>query len=180
MVRARLRQNRFWIKRYGWDDDGSPTSWSAPDGSLLIDSGDPAVNISSNPLEETTDSSTAPYCTPAGTNEYGDPLVDYTFPNEPYDDWLLDQGYSCNCDESGCDETSPSCCADNACPPCDCNEDGCRQDSPDCCADSTCQWAMTQDTLSNDPLLNGTGTGNTTARANLTAPSAKFSARFAS
>lgn len=60
----------------------------------------------------------------------------------------------CNCNEDGCDECSPACCANGTCGSktssskpsgsctatnvCNCNEDGCDECSPPCCANGTC------------------------------------------
>ncbi|OBT86923.1 hypothetical protein VE02_04416 [Pseudogymnoascus sp. 03VT05] len=52
----------------------------------------------------------------------------------------------CNCNESGCDACSPSCCANGTCGSdvctitgvCNCNESGCDACSPACCANGTC------------------------------------------
>ena len=138
-----MYQNRFWQRNYGWDDDGSPDSWAAAlDDTSLIDSGDPAVDVSADPLDATGYYLT-PYCTDAGTNSYGDPLANCTFNSESWDDYLLDQGYPCNCTEDECDETSPACCDSCGCPVCSCNEDECTPDSPACCADDSCRWATT-------------------------------------
>ncbi|KAH8157033.1 hypothetical protein CIB48_g11215 [Xylaria polymorpha] len=55
----------------------------------------------------------------------------------------LDNGYPCTCNESGCDENSPACCANASCPACDCNESSCSPSSPACCASGTCAWSWT-------------------------------------
>ncbi|KAI1156396.1 hypothetical protein F4825DRAFT_446587 [Nemania diffusa] len=116
----------------------SPGCWAAAANDLnLIDSGDPA--LSADPGLDGSDDFAPPFCQPDGTNEYGDPLVDCTFPDQPYDEWLLDQGYTCNCNEDGCDRTLPWCCASGSCPACNWDESGCPDDSPDYCGNGTCK-----------------------------------------
>jgi len=70
-----------------------------------------------------------------------------TRPQEPEptcnDQCKLDRGNACNCGESGCDEGSPSCCANASCPDCVCGESGCSSGSPACCASGTCRWSWT-------------------------------------
>lgn len=51
---------------------------------------------------------------------------------------------ACDCNENGCSEDSPACCANGTCTSdsgpeaCNCNENGCSDDSPACCANGTC------------------------------------------
>ncbi|KAK8050893.1 hypothetical protein PG993_002278 [Apiospora rasikravindrae] len=54
----------------------------------------------------------------------------------------VDLGYPCHCDDDGCDEWSPDCCASKSCPVCACFDGRCTSDSPKCCPDN-CAWSWT-------------------------------------
>ncbi|QSS63018.1 hypothetical protein I7I51_00074 [Histoplasma capsulatum] len=63
----------------------------------------------------------------------------------------LDKGNRCSCGENGCDDKSPSCCANASCPYCDCGENGCSPSSPWCCGNDSCEWSRTGGGGGNNP-----------------------------
>ncbi|EER43715.1 exo-beta-1,3-glucanase [Histoplasma capsulatum H143] len=63
----------------------------------------------------------------------------------------LDKGNRCSCSENGCDDKSPSCCANASCPYCDCGENGCSPSSPWCCGNDSCEWSRTGGGGGNNP-----------------------------
>jgi hypothetical protein len=83
----------------------------------------------------TTSSSTKMTPTPNPTPTPSTPACD--------DTCKLNKGNRCNCNENGCDDSSPSCCAGAVCPVCNCTEGKCTPSSPSCCASGTCAWSWT-------------------------------------
>ncbi|OAT07954.1 hypothetical protein BDBG_16924 [Blastomyces gilchristii SLH14081] len=77
----------------------------------------------------------------------GNPVPTTTRPSDPDptcdDKCKLDRGNRCACNENGCDDQSPGCCANASCPYCECNENSCSPGSPWCCANDTCEWSRT-------------------------------------
>ncbi|EEH21782.2 hypothetical protein PABG_03998 [Paracoccidioides brasiliensis Pb03] len=78
-----------------------------------------------------------------------------TGPNDPEptcdDKCKLDNGHRCSCGENGCDDKSPSCCANASCPYCECDENGCSPSSPRCCGNRSCEWSRTGGGGGNNP-----------------------------
>lgn len=119
--------NRMFQRQWGWPDDHSVAVATVDDTSFT-------------PGNDELLGSFVPVNPPPNCVQNGNDFV-CEYVGETYDEWLLDNGYACDCTEDGCSETSPSCCADSTCPTCSCNEDGCTDDSPSCCADGACLWA---------------------------------------
>ncbi|EEH35016.2 glucan 1,3-beta-glucosidase [Paracoccidioides lutzii Pb01] len=78
-----------------------------------------------------------------------------TKPSDPEptcdDKCKLDRGNRCSCGENGCDDQSPSCCANASCPYCECGENGCTPSSPWCCGNDSCEWSRTGGGGGNNP-----------------------------
>lgn len=68
-----------------------------------------------------------------------------TGPTDDCDDGCkVTNGNACTCNENGCDEDSPACCANRTCPTCYCSgAHGCSADSPACCRTNSCAWSTT-------------------------------------
>jgi hypothetical protein len=147
-----MYHTRFLGNKWGWSGAGTPddiawqpgTSGGFPISDYEIGGKEIVAFDSANQTADDP-ASYPPECVVDSVSTVADGFTVYncTYLGQDWKDWedyLLDEGYQCNCTEDGCSEYSLSCCTDSNCPTCNCTEDGCSEDSPLCCEDGSCQW----------------------------------------